>query len=84
MCGDGSNDCGALRAAHVGLALADGAEASMVAPFNTRNRSITAALDLLLEGRCALVTSFSGYKFLILQGLTLSTAVSLQVIRDCL
>ena len=74
MCGDGGNDCAALRAAHVGLALADGAEASMVSPFSSTERSIRSALDLLLEGRCALSTSFAGYKFLILQGLTLSTA----------
>jgi magnesium-transporting ATPase (P-type) len=73
MCGDGSNDCAALRAAHVGLAL-NGAEASMVAPFSSKHRSIGAVLDLLLEGRSAITTSFAGYRFLILQGLTLATA----------
>ena len=73
MCGDGSNDCAALRAAHVGLAL-NGAEASMVSPFSSKQRSIGAMLDLLLEGRSAITTSFAGYRFLILQGLTLATA----------
>jgi cation-transporting ATPase 13A3/4/5 len=37
MTGDGGNDCGALRAAHVGLALSE-AEASIVSPFSTGNR----------------------------------------------
>ena len=73
MIGDGGNDCAALRAAHVGLAL-NGAEASMVSPFSSKQRSICALMDLLLEGRCALATSFANYKFLILQGLTLATA----------
>lgn len=73
MVGDGGNDCAALRAAHVGLAL-HGAEASMVSPFSSNQRSIRAVLDLVLEGRCALATSFALYKILILQGLTLASA----------
>ena len=38
MVGDGGNDCGALRSAHVGLALSE-AEASLVAPFSTGSKS---------------------------------------------
>ncbi|KAI7898313.1 uncharacterized protein BX663DRAFT_525395 [Cokeromyces recurvatus] len=67
MCGDGGNDCGALRAAHVGLALSE-AEASIVSPFSTSNRSIMQCVELLKQGRSALATSFSNYKFLILYG----------------
>jgi len=61
MCGDGGNDCGALRAAHVGMALSE-AEASMVSPFSTNNRSVMQCVELLKQGRAALATSFSNYK----------------------
>jgi magnesium-transporting ATPase (P-type) len=67
MCGDGGNDCGALRAAHAGIALSE-AEASIVSPFSTGVRSIWSCVRLLIEGRAALVTSFAGFKFLISYG----------------
>jgi len=68
MAGDGGNDCGALRIAHAGVALSD-AEASVVAPFTSRSKTITSCADLLREGRCSLCTSFAGYKFLITYGM---------------
>ncbi|BBN18845.1 hypothetical protein MPTK1_8g05990 [Marchantia polymorpha subsp. ruderalis] len=71
MCGDGGNDCGALRAAHAGIALSE-AEASVVSPFTSKDKSVASVVDLLREGRGALHTSFACYKFLIMYGLMFS------------
>ncbi len=67
----GGNDCGALRAAHVGIALSE-AEASVVSPFTSRTKSPESVVDLLKEGRASLATSFANYKFLIMYGLLFS------------
>ncbi|KAG0829246.1 hypothetical protein G6F19_007837 [Rhizopus arrhizus] len=72
MCGDGGNDCGALRSAHVGMAMSE-AEASVVSPFSTPRRSIGACVDLVIQGRSALATSFASYKYLIMYGETMAT-----------
>ena len=65
MCGDGANDCGALKAAHVGVSLSE-AEASVAAPFTSTVADIDCVQTLIREGRCALVTSFSCFKFMAL------------------
>ena len=65
MCGDGTNDCGALKAAHVGLALSS-AEASIVAPFTSAEKRISDIVLLVKEGRCSLETSFVGFKYMTL------------------
>ena len=67
MTGDGSNDSGALRAAHVGVALSE-AEASMVAPFSSLDKDIQSVLDVLKEGRCALASALATYKYMIMYG----------------
>lgn len=63
MCGDGANDCSALRAADVGVAVSE-ADASIAAPFS--GRSLWCVVDVLKEGKCALSSSFQCFKFMAL------------------
>jgi predicted P-type ATPase len=67
MCGDGGNDCGALKAAHVGVALSV-AEASIVAPFTSMDKSIGSVLEIIMEGRCALASALASYKYIVMYG----------------
>ncbi|XP_013781751.2 probable cation-transporting ATPase 13A3 isoform X3 [Limulus polyphemus] len=68
MCGDGANDCGALKAADVGISLSE-AEASVAAPFTSKIPNIECVPIVIREGRCALVTSFSMFRFIALYSL---------------
>ena len=65
--GDGGNDVGALKTAHVGVALSD-SEASIVSPFTSLDKDITSVVEILREGRCCLASAFSSYKFMIMYG----------------
>ena len=63
MCGDGANDCAALKAADVGISLSE-AEASVAAPFTSSTPDIGCVIEVIKEGRSALVTSFSCFKYM--------------------
>ena len=63
FCGDGANDCGALKAADIGISLSE-AEASVAAPFTSRIFEISCVLDVIKEGRASLVTSFSCFQYM--------------------
>ncbi|CAH0731621.1 unnamed protein product, partial [Brenthis ino] len=69
MCGDGANDCGALRAAHAGVSLSE-LESSVAAPFTSQQPDISSVSRVLREGRAALSTSFGIFKFMISYSLT--------------
>lgn len=76
FCGDGANDCGALKAADVGISLSE-AEASVAAPFTSRSFEISCVIRVIKDGRAALVTSFSCFKYMALYSAIQFTTVSL-------
>lgn len=63
MCGDGANDCGALKAAHTGISLSE-AESSVASPFTSKNPTIACVPNVIKEGRCALVTTVAIFKYM--------------------
>ena len=79
MCGDGCNDCGALKTAHAGnssnrsnrtvsVSSLSGislstAEASVAAPFTSRVVNIGCVPTVIKEGRATLVSAFASFKF---------------------
>ncbi|KIR42837.1 cation-transporting ATPase 13A3/4/5 [Cryptococcus deuterogattii 99/473] len=76
FCGDGANDCGALKAADVGVSLSE-AEASVAAPFTSQIPDISCMVEIIKEGRAALVTSFSCFKYMALYSMIQFMTVTL-------
>ncbi|XP_078063972.1 putative cation-transporting ATPase 13A4 [Mustelus asterias] len=68
MCGDGANDCGALKTAHAGISLSE-QEASVASPFTSKIPNIDCVPHLIKEGRAALVSSFCIFKYMALYSL---------------
>ena len=57
FCGDGANDMVALRAATIGVSLCD-SETSVAAPITSKIQSPFSVIEVLLEGRCSLITAY--------------------------
>uniref|UniRef100_A0AAY4ABY5 P-type ATPase A domain-containing protein n=1 Tax=Denticeps clupeoides TaxID=299321 RepID=A0AAY4ABY5_9TELE len=76
MCGDGANDCGALKRAHSGISLSE-LEASVASPFTSTTPNISCVPSLIREGRAALITSFCVFKFMALYSIIQYISVTL-------
>jgi cation-transporting ATPase 13A3/4/5 len=76
MCGDGANDCAALKAADIGISISQ-TEASIAAPFTSQIENIKCVTLLLREGRCALATLANIFKFFEMYTMTEFTMVIL-------
>ncbi|OMJ23109.1 putative cation-transporting ATPase [Smittium culicis] len=76
FCGDGANDCSALKSADIGISLSE-AESSVAAPFTSKTSDIRCVLDVIKEGRASLVTSFSCFKYMACYSMIQFTSVSL-------
>ena len=81
MCGDGANDCSALKVADVGISLST-EEASIAAPFTSRTPDISCVIYVLKEGKCALVTSLQTFKYIILYSLIQFISVTYLMLVD--
>lgn len=76
MCGDGANDCGALRAADVGVSLSM-EEASIAAHFTSNKPDISCLIKLLREGKASLTTSIQTFKYMMMYSVVQFTTVTL-------
>ncbi|XP_043926231.1 polyamine-transporting ATPase 13A3 [Protopterus annectens] len=76
MCGDGANDCSALKRAHSGISLSE-LEASVASPFTSKTPNISCVPNLIREGRAALITSFCVFKFMALYSIIQYVTVTL-------
>jgi len=80
MCGDGANDCGALKAADVGVSLSI-EEASIAAPFTSNIPDISCLIKLFREGKASLVTSIQTFKYMMIYSIIQFVSVTILMMR---
>ena len=79
MCGDGANDCSALRTAHVSVSLSP-EEASIAANFTSKHPDVSCVYEVLREGKCSLTTSIQTFKYMMLYSMIQFICVTLMMI----
>ena len=79
MCGDGANDCAALRTANVGVSLSE-EDASIAAGFTSMTPDVSCIFELLREGKCSLTTSIQTFKYMMLYSMIQFICVTLMLI----
>ena len=62
MCGDGANDCPAIKAADLGISFA-ATDASISAPFSSMSPSINCVEKIMLEGKCTTQNSIEALRY---------------------
>ncbi|EPX73268.1 Ca2/Mn2 transporting P-type ATPase P5 type Cta5 [Schizosaccharomyces octosporus yFS286] len=68
FCGDGANDCLALKRSDVSVSLSD-TEACAAASFISQKKSIIDTITIILEGRCSIVTSYRCFQYMVMSAI---------------